>query len=86
MPIAKCEPAELPTVRLSSREREVLRAWLLLDTKSDVARQLYMSLGTVNTHLSRIRTKYEQAGRPASTKAALAARALQDGIVAIWEL
>ena len=53
---------------------------------SQVARQLYLSLGTVNTHLTRIRQKYEEAGREAPTKAALCARALQDGIVTLHEL
>lgn len=72
--------------RLSDREKEVLRAWLLCDSKPDVARSLYLSLGTVNTHLTRIRSKYEAVGRVAATKAALAARALQDGIITLDEL
>ena len=71
---------------LSDREREVLRAWLLCDSKPQVARQLYLSLGTVNTHLARIRQKYEAVGRVAPSKAALCARALQDGIVVLDEL
>ena len=33
----------------------------------------------MNTHLTRVRAKYAQAGRPATTKAALVIRALQDG-------
>lgn len=71
---------------LSRREVEVLRVWLLCDTKADVAQQLFIAPGTVNTHLSRIRDKYAAAGREASTKAALLVRALQDGLITIDEL
>ena len=71
---------------LSDREVQVLRAWLGLDSKSDVAQRLCISIGTVNTHLTRIRVKYRQVGRSAPTKAALVARAIQDGIVCIDDL
>lgn len=71
---------------LSRREIEVLRAWFASDSKINVANSLAVSLGTVNTHLARIRTKYAAVGRPAPTKAALVARALQDGIVQLDEL
>ena len=71
---------------MSEREKEVLRMWLLRDSKTDVARSLYLSLGTVNTHLTRIRSKYEAVGRVAATKTALAARALQDGLITLDEL
>lgn len=71
---------------LSSREIDVLRAWLYCDTKIGVAATLHIALGTVNTHLTRIRIKYSAVGRPAPTKAALVARALQDGIVALDDL
>ena len=72
--------------KLSQREIEVLRAWLNLDSKSAVAQSLFISLGAVNTHLARIRVKYNEVGRPAPTKAALVARAIQDGIVSIDDL
>lgn len=71
---------------LSSREIEVLLAWLRRDSKNAVAAELYLSLGTVNTHLTRIRTKYSEVGRPAPTKAALVARAIQDGLISLDEL
>lgn len=71
---------------LSSREIDVLRAWLYCDSKIGVATTLHIALGTVNTHLTRIRLKYSAVGRPAPTKAALVARALQDGIVALDDL
>lgn len=90
MPIDRpAEPAARPQfVRpsLSAREREVLLAWLHLDSKSRVAQELMLSLGTVNTHLTRIRAKYAEVNRPASSKAALVARALQDGLVTVDEL
>ena len=71
---------------LSPREVQILRAWLRSDSKSDVAGELLVSVTTVNTHLSRIREKYTAAGRYAGTKAALTARALQDGYVTLDEL
>ncbi|MFG3618045.1 LuxR C-terminal-related transcriptional regulator [Nocardia sp. NPDC047654] len=71
---------------LSSREIEVLLAWIASDSKLEVSRRLYISLGTVNTHLARIRDKYAAVGRPAPTKAALVARALQDGLIDIEDL
>ncbi|MGW5924184.1 helix-turn-helix transcriptional regulator [Nocardia fluminea] len=64
---------------LSPRELEVMLAWILSDSKSEVCQSLYLAPGTVNTHLTRIREKYGKVGRPAPTKAALLARALQDG-------
>lgn len=79
-------PAACRKPKLSQREIEVLRAWLNLDSKSAVAASLFISLGTVNTHLARIRVKYNEVGRSAPTKAALVARAIQDGIVCIDDL
>ncbi|AEF42969.1 LuxR C-terminal-related transcriptional regulator [Hoyosella subflava] len=71
---------------LSPREIEVLRAWFASDSKTTVASNLSVSLGTVNTHLARVRSKYAAVGRTAPTKAALVARALQDGLVQLEEL
>ncbi|MFI7000846.1 helix-turn-helix transcriptional regulator [Nocardia sp. NPDC050175] len=71
---------------LSRREVEVLLAWLRADSKPEVCTLLFISPGTVNTHLSRIRDKYAAVGRPAPTKAALVARALQDGLVGVDDL
>ena len=70
---------------LSKREGQVLLAWLRADSKLDAATSLYISVGTMNTHLTRIRTKYAAVGRPAGTKAALLARALQDGLTRLDE-
>ncbi|MBT9293382.1 LuxR family transcriptional regulator [Rhodococcus sp. GOMB7] len=71
---------------LSSREKEVLLAWIQCASKSVVSRRLFIAPGTVNTHLTRIRCKYDEVGRTASTKSALLVRALQDGLIAIDEL
>lgn len=76
----------LATPGLTLREREVLVAWIHEDSKDEVARGLGISVATVRTMLQRIRAKYAAAGRPAPTKAALVARALQDGLVRIEEL
>ena len=64
----------------------MLRTWLLLDSKTAVAGSLGISLGTVNTHLTRIRAKYADLGRPAPTKAGLVARAVQDELISLDEL
>ncbi len=71
---------------LSGREVEVLRAWIISDSKGTVARSLFISPATVNTHIARIREKYEAVGRSAGSKASLVARALQDGHVGLDEL
>jgi DNA-binding CsgD family transcriptional regulator len=71
---------------LSAREQEVLIAWLRTDSKVAVGQALFISLSTVRTHIQRIREKYEAVGRPASTKAALTARAIQDGFIKVGDL
>jgi DNA-binding CsgD family transcriptional regulator len=75
-----------PKPSLSQRELEVMKTWFASDSKSETAARLYLSLGTVNTYLTRIRAKYSALGRPASTKAALVARAIEDGIVDLEDL
>src|SRR5690625_2071232 len=72
------EAAQAPA--LSAREKEVLLAWYRSDSKATAAAELFISVGTLNTHLARVRTKYARVGRAASTKAALVVRALQDGL------
>lgn len=42
---------------------------------------MYITERTLSTHIERIRAKYDALGRPAQTKAALLARAIQDGLV-----
>ena len=64
----------------------MLRTWLMLDSKPAVAQELYISLGTVNTHLTRIRAKVlrHRPGGPHQGRAQ--ARAVQDGLVALDDL
>ncbi|WP_442973701.1 response regulator [Saccharothrix sp. NRRL B-16314] len=71
---------------LSARETEVLVQWFQSESKDFVAQQLGISLSTVNSHLERIRLKYAMSGREAPTKAALVARAIQDGLVHLDDL
>ncbi|WP_255327770.1 hypothetical protein [Nocardia sp. 348MFTsu5.1] len=40
----------------------------------------------MNTHVARIRDKYDAVGRPAASKSTLLARALQDGLITVEEL
>lgn len=70
---------------LSAREIEVLLAWLRAESKEEAARQLFISPATVSTHIIRIRAKYAAVGRPAKRKAALFARAVQDGYTTLDE-
>jgi two-component system, NarL family, nitrate/nitrite response regulator NarL len=49
---------------LSPREQEILRAVGSGMPHKTIARQLGISLSTVQTHLERVRQKYDQAGRP----------------------
>jgi DNA-binding NarL/FixJ family response regulator len=72
--------------RLTKREREVLVAWFETENKELVGRRLFIEPSTVRTHLQRVRAKYAAVGRPAPTKAALIARAVQDGILSIDDL
>lgn len=73
-------------IALSEREKEVLVAWFCTESKGDVGQMLHISTATVRTHLQRIRAKYAEMGRPASTKCALLARAVEDGIIGLSEL
>jgi DNA-binding NarL/FixJ family response regulator len=68
-------------VELSEPEIMILNAWLQADSRAAAAHKLGISSPTVRIHLLRIRTKYAAAGRPARTKAALTARAVEDGIL-----
>lgn len=77
---AKHKPA------LSKREHEVLMSWFQTESQALVAKRLFITPGTVKTHLGRIRAKYAAVGRPAPTKAALVARAIQDGLITVDDL
>ncbi|WP_086824262.1 response regulator [Allokutzneria sp. NRRL B-24872] len=72
--------------RLSGMELKVLLHWFQTESKALVAKQLHITVGTIDTYLARIRTKYAAVGRPAPSKAALVARAIQDELVTADEL
>jgi DNA-binding CsgD family transcriptional regulator len=72
--------------RLGPREIEILITWIHADSKAATARRLDIATTTVKTALQRIRAKYKAVGRPAPTKAALVARAIQDGLINIEDL
>jgi DNA-binding NarL/FixJ family response regulator len=71
---------------LTEQERRVLIAWLLTDNKDAVSQKLHIAPSTVRTHLQRIRRRYREINRPAPSKAALFARALQDGLLGIHDV
>ena len=73
-------------IRLSEREKQVLVAWFQTESKDEVGRLLHIAPATVRTHLQRIRAKYAHVARPASTKSALLARAIEDGIIGLTDL
>ncbi|KUI33589.1 LuxR family transcriptional regulator [Mycobacterium sp. IS-1590] len=72
--------------QLTHREQQVLIAWFQTENKNAVAERLYIEPSTVATHLQRVRAKYAAVGRPAPTKAALVARAIQDDILSVDDL
>jgi DNA-binding NarL/FixJ family response regulator len=72
--------------RLSPRETEVLLEWFHCESKDMVARRLHLTVHRVNNCLERVRIKYANVGREAPTKAALVARALQDGLLTTDDL
>ena len=71
---------------LSDRELEVLTLWFQCESKQLVADRMRITPRTVGTYLDRIRVKYGNVGRPAPTKAALLARAIQDGLIDVDDL
>lgn len=70
-------PEEVPARLLGSGFVASQRKWS--PTKMGV------STSTVNTYLDRVRIEYANAGRPAATKAALLAGAIQDGLIGLDE-
>lgn len=86
MAMAMLNDSTVGRANLAPREKEVLVAWFRTESKDLVARQLQIAPTTVRTHLQRVRAKYAAVGRPATTKAALVARAIQDGIVNVDDI
>ena len=71
---------------LTAQERRGLIEWLLTDNKDSVSHKLHIAPSTVRTHLQRIRRRYNEIDRPAPSKAALFARAIQDGLIGIHDV
>ncbi|MGE2832367.1 response regulator [Mycobacterium sp. SMC-4] len=76
----------LGRIKLSEREKQVLVAWFQTESKELVGKRLFIAPTTVRTHLQRARAKYASVGRPAPTKSALLARAIEDGILSLNDL
>ena len=70
-------------VNLTNRETEVLRLYATGMRYAEVAAHLQpaVSVESVKTYLSRIRKRYADAHRPASTRMELRRRALEDGLL-----
>ena len=66
---------------LSPKEREALLLWFQGMSKASVGRRMAISENTVRQYIDRARMKYAAAGRPAPTKDALLARAIEDGLI-----
>lgn len=64
---------------LTRRESEVLRLYAAGLPLRSVADRVGVAEATAREYLKRIRTKYDQAGRPAPTKTHLFRRAVEDG-------
>jgi DNA-binding NarL/FixJ family response regulator len=71
---------------LTAQEKRVLIEWLLTDNKESVSKKLHIAPSTVRTHLQRIRRRYNEIHRSAPSKAALFARAVQDGLIGIHDV
>lgn len=70
-------------VDLTHRETEVLKLYAsgLKYAETAAALDPPVSIESVKTYLSRIRKRYDEAGRPASTRIELRQRALEDGLI-----
>ncbi|MEV6280215.1 response regulator transcription factor [Nocardia sp. NPDC051832] len=64
--------------RLSPQERAILTAYASGMTLETAARHVGVKPGTAKTYLSRIKAKYNEAGRPTYTKLDLAQRVRED--------
>lgn len=67
--------------QLSARERDVLRLYAAGLPLKAVAERLGIAYSTAKENISRVRVKYVEVGRSASTKFDLMRRAIEDGLV-----
>lgn len=66
---------------LSAQERQALLLWFQGMSKASVGRRMAITENTVRQYIDRARMKYAATGRPAPTKDALLARAIEDGLI-----
>jgi two-component system nitrate/nitrite response regulator NarL len=66
---------------LSAQERQALLLWFQGMSKASVGRRMAITENTVRQYIDRARMKYAAVGRPALSKDALLARAIEDGII-----
>jgi len=71
---------------LSEQERQALLLWFQGMSKASVGRRMSISENTVRQYISRARAKYAATGRPAPSKDALLARAIEDGVIKPGEI
>jgi two-component system, NarL family, nitrate/nitrite response regulator NarL len=71
---------------LSDQERQALLLWFQGMSKASVGRRMAISENTVRQYISRARAKYAATGRTASSKDALLARAIEDGVITPGEI
>lgn len=73
--------ADLNDASLSAREQQILSLYASGETAASVARRTGISKETVSEYVTRIRRKYSDVGRPASSRVDLYRRAIEDGIL-----
>lgn len=73
--------SEIADAKLSAREQQILSLYASGETATSVAAITTLSRDTVADYVSRIRRKYAQVGRPATTRIDLYKRALEDGLL-----
>lgn len=66
---------------LAPQERTALLLWFQSRSKAAVAERMGIRETTVKQYIDRARVKYGQVGRHAASKAALLARAIEDGLI-----
>jgi two-component system, NarL family, nitrate/nitrite response regulator NarL len=71
---------------LSAQERQALLLWFQGMSKASVGRRMSITENTVRQYINRARMKYAATGRPALSKDALLARAIEDQIITPGEV
>ncbi|MET7280802.1 response regulator [Kribbella sp. NPDC005582] len=72
--------------KLAPQERTALLLWFQCRSKAAVAERMGIRETTAKQYIDRARVKYGQQGRHAASKAALLARAIEDGLIRADEI